>query len=127
MAFGTFSLTALGSLFKKPATTSFPAAPYQPIPGARGQVQAALGSCNFCSLCALRCPTNAISVDRVAKVWTLDRFKCILCAACVEACAKGSLSCDAQYSPPVTENVLVQRRLDESAAGCDAPAGDAQA
>ena len=118
MAFGTFSLTALSSLFKKPATTAFPAAPYHPIPGTRGHLQIDLASCNFCSLCALRCPTGAISVDRKGKVWTLDRFKCIVCEACVDACVKQALSCSPAYAPPVTENVLIRRALEEEDKAC---------
>ena len=40
-AFGTFQFpkAALTSLFKKPATTTWPATPYAPIPGTRGSLQ----------------------------------------------------------------------------------------
>jgi ech hydrogenase subunit F len=121
MALGTFSLTALTSLFRKPATTAFPAAPYQPIPGTRGQLRIDLGACNFCTLCALRCPTGAIAVDRQAKEWTLDRFKCIICAACVDACAKQALNNDPHYASPVIENILVRRALADEAEACATP------
>lgn len=114
MPYGSFSLTALASLFKRPATTAFPARPYVPIAGTRGSLEVELGSCNFCSLCALRCPTGAIQVNRQEKTWTLDRFKCIVCAACVEACVKKSLSCSEDYAPPVTVNVPLRRSLADS-------------
>ncbi|HXC63464.1 MAG TPA: 4Fe-4S dicluster domain-containing protein [bacterium] len=118
MAFGTFSLTALASLFKKPATTTWPATPYVPIPGTRGSLQFKAETCNYCTLCALKCPTGAIQVDRVKKAWTLDRFKCIVCAACVDACVKKALACDPSFSPPSDGHVIEVYRVAEGAESC---------
>lgn len=119
MAFGTFSLTALRSLFKKPATTAWPAIPYTPVEGARGSLRFSSETCTYCSLCALKCPTGAIQVDRVRKVWTLDRFKCIVCAACVDACQKNALSSDPNFAPPSAEHVIEVYRVTESAEACE--------
>ena len=119
MAFGTFSWTALSSLFKKPATTSWPATPYVPVEGARGSLQFSATTCNYCTLCALKCPTGAIAVDRKKMAWTLDRFKCIVCAACVDACMKGALVCSPEFAPPVTEHVIELRRVAETGDACE--------
>ncbi len=118
MAFGTFSLTALTSLFKKPATTTWPATPYVPVEGARGSLRFSTETCTYCSLCALKCPTGAISVDRVKKAWVLDRFKCIVCAACVDACQKCALVTDPNFAAPSQEHVVELYRVEESVDSC---------
>jgi len=118
MAFGTFSLTAFTSLFKKPATTTWPATPYVPVEGARGSLQFASETCNYCTLCALKCPTGAIQVDRVKKAWVLDRFKCIVCAACVDACVKNALRCDPDFSPPSSLHEIEVYRVTETGDAC---------
>lgn len=118
MAFGTFSLTALTSLFKKPATTTWPATPYVPVEGARGSLRFSADTCTYCSLCALKCPTGAITVDRVKKAWVLDRFKCIVCAACVDACQKGALVTDPDFAAPSQQHIVELHRVEESAESC---------
>ncbi|MBQ6845882.1 MAG: 4Fe-4S binding protein [Oscillospiraceae bacterium] len=49
-------------------------------------------SCVYCTLCAKKCPVEAITVDRDAKTWAVDEEKCIKCGVCVEKCPKKSLS-----------------------------------
>ena len=49
-------------------------------------------SCVYCTLCAKKCPFEAITVDREAKTWAVDEEKCIKCGVCVEKCPKKSLS-----------------------------------
>ena len=44
--------------------------------------------CVYCTLCAKKCPAEAITVDRAAKTWTLDEDKCIGCGACEGNCPK---------------------------------------
>jgi len=118
MPFGTFGLTALRSLFKKPATTSWPATPYVPVEGARGSLRFSAETCTYCSLCALKCPTGAISVDRVKKAWVLDRFKCIVCAACVDACQKSALVSDPNFAAPSAEHVIELYKVAEVIDAC---------
>lgn len=52
----------------------------------------AMDTCVLCGLCAKKCPTSAIAVDRAAKTWTIHREDCLLCGSCIEACPKKSLS-----------------------------------
>jgi ech hydrogenase subunit F len=101
MSFGTYSFSALGNLFRKPVTTAFPFKPYEPIPESRGQISIKLADCNYCTLCALRCPSGAIKVDRVGKSWELDPMRCVVCSACVEACVKNALTCESSFAEAV--------------------------
>ena len=49
-------------------------------------------TCVLCGICGKKCPTSAITVDRAAKTWTINREGCVLCGSCVTACPKKSLS-----------------------------------
>lgn len=55
-------------------------------------VQIDMNSCVLCGICAKKCPTSAIAVDRQAKTWTIRRGDCTLCESCVDICPKDSLS-----------------------------------
>lgn len=47
--------------------------------------------CVHCTLCAKKCPADALTVDRAAKTWTLNEDKCIGCGTCAEACPKNAI------------------------------------
>lgn len=47
--------------------------------------------CVYCTLCAKKCPQEAITVDRAGKKWTLDEDKCVGCGVCVASCPKKCL------------------------------------
>ncbi len=49
-----------------------------------------------------RCPSQAIVVDRTAKTWTIDRFKCVICGSCIELCKFNVLSMETGYSTAAT-------------------------
>lgn len=89
------------NLFRKPATRLYPKTPYRALPATRGSIRLDYEGCNFCTLCAKRCPSNAIEVDRPGKSWTIDRLRCIVCGYCVEVCAKNCLILDEHYTPPL--------------------------
>ena len=44
--------------------------------------------CVYCTLCARKCPEQAITVDRSEKVWSLNKDDCISCGLCQQNCPK---------------------------------------
>lgn len=88
------------SMLSKPATRLYPFAKREPFPATRGRVVPYLQWCNSCTLCQMRCPTGAIKVNREEKTWRIDRFRCILCGACVSSCMKRCLAMDGAYAAP---------------------------
>jgi ech hydrogenase subunit F len=85
-----------------PPTTRYPFAPRRPIPGSRGQLVYTKDNCVYCTVCAKRCPTGALKVDRAQKKFILERLRCISCASCVEVCPKDSLSLSTGHGVPAT-------------------------
>ena len=47
--------------------------------------------CVYCTLCAKKCPQEAIRVDRKEKIWELDEEKCVECGICAGACPKKAI------------------------------------
>lgn len=47
--------------------------------------------CIYCTICAKKCPENALKVDRKEKTWKLTEDKCIECGICAESCPKKAL------------------------------------
>ena len=47
--------------------------------------------CVYCTLCAKKCPQEAIRVDRKEKIWELDKEKCVECGICAGACPKKAI------------------------------------
>lgn len=94
-----FSLirTILSNLTRRPATRAYPFFKRKPIEGYRGTLMHDPTTCIYCSLCAKRCPANALAVSRDPKSWTLDPYRCILCGYCVEVCPKKCLHMDPNH------------------------------
>lgn len=97
-----FNMTGLVMkwLFRKPYTSRYPFEPRQPLPGSRGSLGVTLTECTYCTLCAKKCPTQAIEVDRANKHWNIDRLRCITCNYCVEACPKKCLVLNTAHGVP---------------------------
>jgi ech hydrogenase subunit F len=83
---------SLRNLVARPSTRLYPYTTRPAFPGARGKIEFDVETCNYCMLCARRCPTLAIKVDREDKMWSIDHLNCIACNACVEVCNKKSLT-----------------------------------
>lgn len=45
-------------------------------------------ACVYCTLCAKKCPQEAITVSREDKTWAIDQDKCVNCMICVDKCPK---------------------------------------
>ena len=93
----------LRSLFRKPATLMYPVIPREWTERTRGRIEIDIDACIFCGICSRKCPTDAITVDRDAKSWTIARMGCIQCSCCVETCPKDCLVNEAGYTTPDTE------------------------
>ena len=100
MAYFSMTMLALKWAMRKPPTTRYPFVPMVPTHGARGRLTFVRGSCVFCTVCAKKCPTGALAVNRALKKWAIDRLRCICCGYCVEACPKKSLALAAAHVQP---------------------------
>lgn len=98
--------TILKNLFSSPPTRKYPYVTREPFKRARGHVDININDCVFCGACQKQCPVGAISVDRDAKTWEVDNFKCITCEYCTEKCPKKCLSMGLEYSKPGTEKTV---------------------
>ena len=94
--------TIAKQFFHKPVTTTFPAEPAKQFPATRGHIVFDPSKCTSCSICMKRCPSQAITVDRTAKIWTIDRFRCIVCSSCIDLCKFHVLSMEPDYSASAT-------------------------
>ena len=85
------------NFFSKKKTRLFPAAPErEAFERSRGRIVFDEKSCILCSICARRCPADAITVERSTGKWELDAFRCIICGECVAACPKKSITMSTQ-------------------------------
>jgi len=106
MATFRISKYILKRLFKKPATLMYPVIPREWQERTRGHVEIDESTCVVCGICSKKCPANAITVDRAARTWTIERMQCIQCNSCVEACPKKSLTMKPEYTQPGGEKVI---------------------
>jgi formate hydrogenlyase subunit 6/NADH:ubiquinone oxidoreductase subunit I len=91
MPYFKMSKIALKWAFKKPATRNYPFTPRVEMAGSRGQLVFIQEKCTYCTICAKKCPTGALMVNRTTRKWGIDRLLCISCGYCVEFCPKKSL------------------------------------
>lgn len=96
----------LGSLFKKPETTCYPFEQRPKYEGMRGSVSIEPEKCILCGICQRTCPCAAITVDKKARTWSISRFSCVCCSACVYACPKDCLATEVDYTKPATAKSL---------------------
>lgn len=83
-----------------PVTRNFPEESRPAFELARGTIHFEMETCKFCGLCAIKCPANAITVDRPGKELVFEPFKCVSCNACVEACRFGCVQMTCDYRHP---------------------------
>lgn len=96
----------LGSVFKKPETTCYPFEQRPKYAGMRGSVGIEPEKCILCGICQRACPCDAISVDKKARTWAINRFACVCCSACVHACPKACLAMGVDYTKPAAAKSL---------------------
>ncbi len=78
--------TVTQALLGPSACRMYPVQPGKVYPNTRGRIEMDAAKCILCSICAKKCPTGALRVDRPGHTWEIDRFLCIQCGACAEAC-----------------------------------------
>ena len=111
------------SLGGKPATLMYPVIPREWKERTRGRIEIEIDDCIFCGICSRKCPTDAITVKRDEKRWTIERMGCIQCSCCVEACPKDCLTNRAGYTSPNSEKI-VDTFVKKEAPGADARGGE---
>ena len=94
---GTMLSDVSGSLFKRPATESYPLTRTDAPEHLRGLLHLELASCTGCGLCAMDCPANALHVtmiDRKARRFVMEYHvdRCAFCGQCMQSCRQGALS-----------------------------------
>ena len=103
MSIMNFALTVLKNLRSRPATRMYPAVQHLFFTRTRGHIEISIKDCIFCGICQRRCPAAAIKVVRAEKSWSINRFKCVQCNACVEVCPKKCLTMRNEYTHPSLE------------------------
>lgn len=100
MAYFEMSKLALKWALSKPPTSKYPFEPRLMVPGTRGRLVFDKNTCVYCNVCAKKCPTGALVVNRAQKQWAIDRLRCITCGYCVEVCPKDSLHLETNHDKP---------------------------
>ena len=90
---------SLRNLVSRPAPRRYPYEIRPRFEGARGTIEFDVETCNYCMLCARRCPAAAITVSREDRIWAIEHLTCIGCNVCVEVCAKKSLTMSKDSKP----------------------------
>lgn len=119
--------TVVSSLRKKTFCQMYPFQPAKFHTHTRGHIKLDAAKCILCTLCAKRCPTGALEVDRVKGYWQINRYKCIMCIECVHACRPLALITEQQYAPPMAkmENERFDVEIKKPAAAPKVAAADA--
>lgn len=97
----------LRNLITEKATRFYPYEVRNAFPGVRGELANDIEKCTFCGVCAMKCPTKCIAVDKKAGTWSCDPSVCVYCGVCVGSCVKKSLSQIPAYRKPGLEKKVL--------------------
>lgn len=106
------------NLFSKKQTRSFPLGPEREIyERSRGRILMEPENCILCSICAKKCPADAITVNRSTGMWELNAFRCILCGECVSSCPKKciTMSNERRHGIVLKEMVTIHKDIPKPA------------
>ncbi|MGE5257540.1 MAG: 4Fe-4S dicluster domain-containing protein [Hyphomicrobiales bacterium] len=95
------------NLVVKKSTRRYPYEVREPFDKARGELLNEIERCIFCGMCATKCPSQCIEVDKQTYKWNYDPFACVYCGVCVDICPSKSLHQKAQYRKPVAERLTI--------------------
>lgn len=96
----------LSNLTSKAATRRYPYTVRKPFERTRGQIIFHEENCIYCSICARKCPADAIEVDRNTKTWKLNAYRCIICGECVNSCPKKTITMSNERRKPTKYKVV---------------------
>ncbi|MFH0998888.1 MAG: 4Fe-4S binding protein [Pseudomonadota bacterium] len=99
--------TILRNFIGKRATRRYPYVVRPPFENARGEIHNDIQTCNFCGVCAAKCPSQCIVVDKKAATWSCNPSACVYCGVCAETCPSGSLHQKRDYRRPVREKEMI--------------------
>ena len=100
----------LQNFFTRRATRRYPYVVRPPFEGTRGELCNEIEKCTFCALCAVKCPSQCITVDKATATWSCDPFACVYCGICVDACTSRCLHQKPDYRPAAREHVTISLR-----------------
>ncbi len=103
------------NFIRKSATRAYPIDVRPGFKDARGELTNKVKACTLCGLCAKKCPSAAITVNRKEQIWELDPYACIYCGICVEACPQHCLVHYAEHRKPVRQKAALVLHKDEPA------------
>ena len=106
----------LRNLLSPRATRPYPREVKPALEGTRGRLFNRIEECIFCTLCALKCPSQCLTVDKQQATWRYDPFVCVYCGLCVEACPVHCLYQDPTFPEPAEkkEAILLKGTLKKS-------------
>lgn len=102
------------NLVSKSATRPYPIQVRPGFKDARGELANKINDCTICGICAKKCPSQCITVDRKEKTWEFDPFACVYCGICSEVCPKNCIVHYAEHKKPVRLKTNLILKKDES-------------
>jgi ech hydrogenase subunit F len=97
----------LRNLLSPRATRPYPRELRPALEGTRGRLFNRIEECIFCNLCALKCPSQCLTVDKQQATWRYDSFVCVFCGICVEACPAHCLYQDPTFPEPAERKEVI--------------------
>jgi len=97
----------LRNLFSQKPTRLYPYQVRPAFENQRGELVNDIEKCTFCSICAAKCPSQCISVDKKTATWSCDPFACVYCGICVDSCPAECLHQKQAYRHPVYDRQII--------------------
>ncbi len=83
----------------------------EPFAEVRGELKNEGSVCTLCGVCAVKCPSQCIVVDKKNATWQWDPFACVYCGVCVDSCKTGSLRQEPLYRKAATGREIVSVKI----------------
>ena len=97
----------LRNFLTEKATRLYPYDVRKPFANVRGELVNQIEKCTFCGICAMKCPSKCITVDKKTATWVCDPFICVYCGVCVSVCPKKTLYQKEMYRKPQETHEMI--------------------